>query len=148
MKDKPSVDVIIPNYNKSNYIEEAINSVINQTYKNWFLYIIDDNSTDDSLEKIKKYSDLQSEKKTFLIKYMKDFNQNLINRNEEIKMFLSEYENFVYQIIKSKTLKNEKKLANSKNKEKIEIFKDFIELQNTKNIIFSKSSFKNNYKID
>ena len=43
MKEKPSVDVIIPNYNKSDYIEEAINSVINQTYKNWFLYIIDDN---------------------------------------------------------------------------------------------------------
>ena len=92
--------------------------------------------------------DLQSEKKTFLIKYMQDFNQNLINRNEEIKNFLSEYENFVYQIIKNKNLNNEKKLANSKNKEKIEIFKDFIELQNIKNIIFSKSSFKNSYKID
>tara|TARA_B100000287_G_scaffold426988_1_gene475829 strand:- start:147 stop:911 length:765 start_codon:yes stop_codon:yes gene_type:complete len=62
MKEKPSVDVIIPNYNKSDYIEEAINSVINQTYKNWFLYIIDDNSSDDSLEKINKYSDLQNVK--------------------------------------------------------------------------------------
>ena len=54
MKEKPYVDIIIPNYNKSDYIEETINSVINQTYKNWFLYIIDDNSSDDSLKKIKK----------------------------------------------------------------------------------------------
>ena len=62
MKEKPNVDVIVPNYNKSKYIEEAINSVINQTYKNWFLYIIDDNSSDNSLEKINKYSDLRNVK--------------------------------------------------------------------------------------
>ena len=60
MKEKPYVDIIIPNYNKSNHIEETINSVINQTYKNWFLYIIDDNSSDDSLKKIKKFSHLNN----------------------------------------------------------------------------------------
>ena len=43
-----TVDVIIPNFNKGNFISEAIDSVINQTYKNWKLYIIDDNSTDNS----------------------------------------------------------------------------------------------------
>ena len=36
------VDIILPNYNKSKFIEDAINSVISQTYKNWHLYIIDD----------------------------------------------------------------------------------------------------------
>ena len=36
LKDKPSpfVDIILPNYNKGIFLEEAINSVINQTYKN------------------------------------------------------------------------------------------------------------------
>ena len=48
---QPKIDIIIPNYNKGMYLSAAINSVINQTYKNWKLYIIDDNSYDDS----KKY---------------------------------------------------------------------------------------------
>ena len=50
-----TVDVIIPNFNKGNYISEAIESVINQTYKNWKLYIIDDNSTDNSKKILQRY---------------------------------------------------------------------------------------------
>ena len=49
-----SVDVILPNYNKCVFLEEAIQSVLNQTFKNWHMYIIDDNSTDDSWSIIKK----------------------------------------------------------------------------------------------
>ena len=60
--EKPYVDVIVPNYNKSDFIEEAINSVINQTYKNWYLYIIDNNSTDNSLKIINKFSSLKNVK--------------------------------------------------------------------------------------
>ena len=33
----------MPNYNKEEFIEEAIKSVLNQSYKYWKLYIIDDN---------------------------------------------------------------------------------------------------------
>ena len=56
--NEPFVDVILPNYNKSKFIEYAINSVIAQTYRNWHLYIIDDNSTDNSVEAINKFSNL------------------------------------------------------------------------------------------
>jgi glycosyltransferase involved in cell wall biosynthesis len=44
------ISIIIPLYNTEKYIEKAIESVINQTYKNWQLIIIDDCSTDSSLD--------------------------------------------------------------------------------------------------
>ena len=56
MKKKYLVDIIIPNYNKGAYIKKTINSVIRQSFKNWKLYIIDDNSTDNSISIIKRYS--------------------------------------------------------------------------------------------
>jgi hypothetical protein len=52
----PKVSIITASYNYANIIEKGINSVINQTYKNWELIIVDDGSTDDSLKIIRKYS--------------------------------------------------------------------------------------------
>ena len=37
IREKPFVDVILPNYNKAKFLEEAVYSVINLTYKNWHL---------------------------------------------------------------------------------------------------------------
>ena len=45
----PKVSVIIPNFNNEKYIEEAIKSVQNQSLKDIEIIIIDDCSTDDSL---------------------------------------------------------------------------------------------------
>lgn len=42
-------------YNKGKYVERSINSILNQTYKNFSLVIIDDGSTDNSLEIAKKF---------------------------------------------------------------------------------------------
>lgn len=53
---QPLVSVIMPVYNVEKYLEESIDSVINQTYKNFELLIIDDGSTDSSLQIAKKYS--------------------------------------------------------------------------------------------
>ena len=46
--NNPLVEIIMPNYNKDQFLEEAINSVINQKYKNWKLIIIDGASLDES----------------------------------------------------------------------------------------------------
>lgn len=49
------VSVIIPNYNHARYLDERIQSVLNQTYQNFEVIILDDKSTDDSREVIEKY---------------------------------------------------------------------------------------------
>jgi len=41
-----SVDIILPNYNSSIYIEETLNSIVGQSFKNWKLLIVDDNSNE------------------------------------------------------------------------------------------------------
>ena len=52
----PYIDIIIPNYNKGDYLEECLDSVLNQTYKNWRVYSIDDYSDDHSKKILNKYS--------------------------------------------------------------------------------------------
>lgn len=47
--------VTMPIYNKENYIERAINSILNQTYKNFTLILVEDCSTDNSLNIAKKF---------------------------------------------------------------------------------------------
>jgi glycosyltransferase involved in cell wall biosynthesis len=48
MKSLPPVTVIMPTYNRAYIIKSAIKSVLDQTYKDWELIIIDDGSTDDT----------------------------------------------------------------------------------------------------
>lgn len=55
MKNSPLVSVIIPAYNHEMYIEEALQSVINQTYKNIEVIIINDGSTDSTAEILEKF---------------------------------------------------------------------------------------------
>jgi glycosyltransferase involved in cell wall biosynthesis len=54
---KQLISIGMPVFNCSNYIDQSIISIINQSYTEWELIIIDDNSTDDTLDKIKKYND-------------------------------------------------------------------------------------------
>ena len=46
--------VIIPLHNKSNYIKKCVQSVFNQTYRDYEVIIVDDGSTDDSLQIIQR----------------------------------------------------------------------------------------------
>ena len=52
--DTPLVTIAIPCYNHAVFVQDSIRSVINQTYKNIELIIIDDGSTDQSVNKIKE----------------------------------------------------------------------------------------------
>ncbi len=65
----PLVSVIIPNYNHSRYLKQRIDSILNQTFRDFEVIILDDCSTDDSLEVIESY--LPNEKITHTV-----FNNN------------------------------------------------------------------------
>ena len=67
-REKIFVDIIMPNYNKEEFIEEAIKSVLKQSYKYWKLYIIDDNSRDKSKKILKKFRKNKKIKIIFLKK--------------------------------------------------------------------------------
>ena len=81
-----NVDIIIPNYNKGIYLKDCISSVIKQTYKNWFLYIIDDCSIDNSLQILDSFKKIDNIKIIKLNKNMgPSFCRNLGIRNSKSK---------------------------------------------------------------
>lgn len=55
--DNPLITVAMPVYNAGNYLRPAVMSILAQTYPNWELLVIDDKSTDGSLESIADISD-------------------------------------------------------------------------------------------
>lgn len=57
MKECPLVSAVIPVYNGSNYVREAIDSALAQTYKNMEILVIDDGSTDNTWEILQSYGD-------------------------------------------------------------------------------------------
>ena len=53
----PEISVVMPSYNCELYIAEAIESVLNQTFKNFELIVVDNYSSDGTLETIKRFTD-------------------------------------------------------------------------------------------
>lgn len=58
------VSIIVPTYNRSKTISNTIHSIINQSYKNWELIIVDDHSTDDTNSILESFSISDSRIKT------------------------------------------------------------------------------------
>ncbi|MDY3846132.1 MAG: glycosyltransferase [Eubacteriales bacterium] len=74
------VSIIMPSYNTGRFIRESIDSVINQTYKNWELLIVDDCSTDDTDEAVSSFDDAR-------IRYLKNEKNSgaAVSRNYAIR---------------------------------------------------------------
>ncbi len=51
----PRFSILMANYNNAKYIEAAVESVVNQTFAEWELVIIDDASTDDSVQRVERF---------------------------------------------------------------------------------------------
>ena len=78
------VEIVLPNYNSAPYLEETINSIINQTFKNWKLTIVDGNSNNETQQILKKYIDHQKINIIFLKKKKKTgFCRNFAMRNSK-----------------------------------------------------------------
>lgn len=95
MNLNPLVSVVMPTYNRADMIEKAINSVMNQTYENIQLVIVDDFSTDHTDELVKsKFNEFLNctAKDKRSIKYLFSTNEGIpFVRNEAVKSSDGEY---------------------------------------------------------
>ena len=87
--ENKKVSIIVPVYNVELYIEDCLNSLLNQTYSNYEIILINDGSTDNSIEICSKYNDQK----------IKIYNQNnkgvSIARNVGISLATGQYIMFV-----------------------------------------------------
>ena len=89
--NQTSVDIVLPNYNSATYVSETINSIVNQTFKNWKLTIVDDNSNIATQKVLKNYANHQNINIIWLKKNKRaGFCRNLAIRNSK-----SEYIAFI-----------------------------------------------------
>ena len=86
MEKHVKVSVIIPTYNRANLVEKAIKSVLNQTYQDFEIIVVDDASTDNTEEVIKNFSN----KRIKYIKCKKNKGDSFA-RNTGIKIAKGEY---------------------------------------------------------
>lgn len=85
------VSIIVPIYNVEKYIDECIKSVINQTYKNLEIILINDGSTDSSYDICKKYCEIDSR----IILVNKENGGSASAKNYGLKIAKGDYIGFV-----------------------------------------------------
>lgn len=92
MKQEKKIEILLATYNGEKYLNEQIDSIINQTYTNWKLLIRDDGSEDRTLEILKEY-EKRDERISILrdnkgnLGFVKNFEELLKNSSEEFIMF-------------------------------------------------------------
>lgn len=60
MRHEPLVSIVLPTYNGTRYLDQAVRSCLDQTYTNWELIIVDDASTDDTPVRVAQYAATES----------------------------------------------------------------------------------------
>lgn len=85
---KPAISIVVPNYNNAIYLKKAITSLLNQTLENIEIVIVDDCSTDNSIEIIEKF--MRKDSRIKLYKLAKNSSQHMA-RKEGVKNASGEY---------------------------------------------------------
>ena len=137
LKYKPLISVIIPVYNGSNYIEEAISSVLKQTYSNYEIIVVNDGSTDNGQTKkvVLKYEDK--------VKYFEKANGGVASAlNYGISKAKGEYISWLSHddIYNDDKLLTQVEVLNNLSNKKTILFSNF-ELINEKSKVYAKTDF-------
>lgn len=83
----PKVSVIVPSYNRADYIKETIDSILAQSYTDFELIFIDDGSTDNTEKIVNEYCDKDSR-----VKYFKQKNsERAVARSHGLRLALGDY---------------------------------------------------------
>ena len=158
----PIVSIIIPTYNRATLICETLDSVKAQSYENWECIVVDDGSTDLTIERAAEYSKIDSRIKLFkrntgpkgantcrniglknaLGRYIIFLDSDdLLNKNclEKRVRFANEHKDYNFYVFGvaafKKSIKNLKRIYPSPPKSKEENLKLFLQYENTWNIV-------------
>ena len=87
----PEISIVLPSYNRADYLTNCIESVINQTFPDWELIIVDDGSHDRTFEIVNPFLETSDK-----IRYMKHKNRKLGHtRNAGIQASFGKYITFI-----------------------------------------------------
>jgi len=128
----PVVSVNLCCYNSERYLRETLESIVNQTYRNWELVIINDGSTDSTETVVKEYAD-----RGFPIVYYYQQNQGLgYSRNEALKRSRGKYIAFIDHDDIWLPEKLERQVAVFENNINVDfVYTDYYVIRNNKRII-------------
>ncbi|NTW82933.1 MAG: glycosyltransferase family 2 protein [Chlorobiaceae bacterium] len=88
---KPEISVILPTFNRARHLENAVESVLSQTFGNWELIIVDDGSSDETFDILDPYI-----RRFHNIRYMKHNNRKVaLSRNAGIQASFGRYITFL-----------------------------------------------------
>ncbi len=124
------ISIIIPTYNRAHFLPRAIKSVINQTYKDWELIIVDDGSTDNTEEIV---SEFLYDKR---IKYIKKENSGAAH-SRNVGVDSSKYDWITFLDSDDEALPDwiEKSIVKMKNNPRLKLYSVGCEVVNNGNII-------------
>ncbi|MCG7333021.1 glycosyltransferase family 2 protein [Salinicoccus roseus] len=89
---KPTISVITPAYNSERFIKDAIQSVMDQTYQNWEMIIVDDCSSDDTVKYVK---DMQKQDDRIRLISLEENSGSAIARNTALGKAYGRYVAFL-----------------------------------------------------